>query len=174
MLVISANRKVKKRRKMKTETVHQLLEPYHGDPASIIQALQDIQNRYGYISKENLKTAASECSVSYSYAYSIATFYKAFSLKERGRYVIKVCDGTACHLKMSGEIIEELKKQLGIGPGDTTEDMLFSIELVNCLGACAMAPVASINDQLYGYLSRTKVRTIIDDLKNQAAEAPNE
>ncbi len=159
---------------MKTETVHQLLEPYHGDPASIIQALQDIQNRYGYISKENLKTAASECSVSYSYAYSIATFYKAFSLKERGRYVIKVCDGTACHLKMSGEIIEELKKQLGIGPGDTTEDMLFSIELVNCLGACAMAPVASINDQLYGYLSRTKVRTIIDDLKNQAAEAPNE
>ncbi|MFW5711041.1 MAG: NAD(P)H-dependent oxidoreductase subunit E [bacterium] len=155
---------------MKTETVEKLLEAYRHKPASIIQALQDIQNRYGYISKDNLKAAARQCSVPYSYAYSIATFYKSFSLKERGRYVIKLCDGTACHLKLSGEILEELKAQLAIGPGDTTEDRLFSIELVNCLGACAMAPVASINDQLYGYLSRSKIREILTDLRREAAE----
>lgn len=155
---------------MKTETINQLLSAYRGDPAFIIQALQDIQNKFGYISKENLKKAASECNVPFSYAYSIATFYKSFSLKERGRYVIKLCDGTACHLKLSGEILDELTEQLGIGAGDTTEDMLFSIELVNCLGACAMAPVASINEQLYGYLSRTKIRKVIEDLKNQARE----
>lgn len=155
---------------MKTETVEQLLEAYCDKPASIIQALQDTQNRYGYISKDNLKAAARQCSVPYSYAYSIATFYKAFSLKERGRYVIKLCDGTACHLKLSGEILEELKAQLGIGPGDTTEDRLFSIELVNCLGACAMAPVASINDQLYGYLTRTKIREILEELRQKARE----
>jgi len=155
---------------MKTETVEQLLEGYRDDPASIIQALQDVQNHYGYISKDNLKAAARQCGVPYSYAYSIATFYKAFALKERGRYVIKLCDGTACHLKLSGEILEELRAQLDIGPGETTADNLFSIELVNCLGACAMAPVASINDRLYGYLTRTKIRGILADLRNEAAE----
>lgn len=155
---------------MKTETVEQLLEAYRGDSSAVIQALQDIQNRYGYISKDNLKAAARQCSVPYSYAYSIATFYKAFALEERGRYVIKLCDGTACHLKLSGEILEELRAQLGIGPGDTTEDRLFSIELVNCLGACAMAPVASINDQLYGYLTRTKIREILADLRQATTE----
>lgn len=156
---------------MKTDTLDTLLEKYSGNPADIIQALQDIQNTYGFISRENLKRAARMCAVSYSYAYSIATFYKAFSLNERGRFVIKLCDGTACHLKQSGEILEELEQILGIGPGQTTGDMLFSIETVNCLGACAMAPVVSINDQLYGYLTRTRVRKIIGDLRAESGEA---
>jgi len=156
---------------MKTDTLNRLLEKYSGNPADIIQALQDIQNTCGFISRENLKMAAQMCGISYSYAYSIATFYKAFSLNERGRFVIKLCDGTACHLKQSGEILDELEQILGIGPGQTTEDMLFSIETVNCLGACAMAPVASINEELYGYLTRTRVRKIIDDLREQNGEA---
>ena len=159
------------RKKMKTDTLNRLLEKYSGNPADIIQALQDIQNTCGFISRENLKMAAQMCGISYSYAYSIATFYKAFSLNERGRFVIKLCDGTACHLKQSGEILDELEQILGIGPGQTTEDMLFSIETVNCLGACAMAPVASINEELYGYLTRTRVRKIIDDLREQNGEA---
>ena len=104
---------------MKTVALDKLLEGYSGRPADIIQALQDIQNAYGFISKENLRTAAENCGVSYAYAYSIATFYRSFSLNPRGRYVIKLCDGTACHLKQSGEILEELRKVLGIGPGQT-------------------------------------------------------
>jgi len=159
---------------MKSKTVDQLLEPYAGAPAYIIQALQDIQNTCGYISKENLKTAALRCGVPYSYAYSIATFYKAFSLTPRGTYIIKLCDGTACHLKMSSEILAEIEDILGIGPGETTGDGLFSIEIVNCLGACAMAPVVSINEELHGYLTRTKIRALLKDLMARAGEADNE
>jgi NADH-quinone oxidoreductase subunit E len=145
-----------------------MLSTYTGDPASIIQALQDIQNECGYISKEDLRAAASVCQVPYSTAYSIATFYRAFSLNERGRYVIKVCDGTACHLKMASELLAELKSELDIGPGETTTDRLFSIEIVNCLGACAMAPAVSINEELHGYLSRTKLRALVRRLRAEA------
>lgn len=153
---------------MDTKTLDEVLTPYRDDPSGIIPALQDLQNEYGYISKENLRAAVGYCGVPYSYAYSIATFYRAFSLIERGRYVVKVCDGTACHLRMSSELMAELESELGIGPGETTEDRLFSIETVNCLGACAMAPVVSINGELHGYLTRTKLRAIIEDLTEQA------
>jgi NADH-quinone oxidoreductase subunit E len=148
-----------------------LLAPMRARPEEIIRALQEIQAHYGYIPKGALREAARQCGVAYSYAYSIATFYKAFSLHERGRYVIRVCDGTACHLKLSGEIREELTEVLGIGEEETTEDGLFSIEMVNCLGACAMAPVVSINETLFGSLTRTKVRELIEDIRNRGEEA---
>ncbi len=157
---------------MKNDDLTTLLSPYSGRPSDIIQALQDIQRTNGYISKEALKRAANECGVSYSYSYSIATFYKAFSLNERGTYVIRVCDGTACHLKLSEEIREELCSVLGIGEEETTEDGMFSLEMVNCLGACAMAPVVSINEKLFGYLTRSKVREIIDDIRRRGEEGP--
>jgi NADH-quinone oxidoreductase subunit E len=153
---------------MEVKKREEVLTPYKDEPSGIIPALQDLQAEFGYISKENLRAAAENCGVPFSYAYSIATFYRSFSLKERGRYVIKVCDGTACHLRMSSELMAELENSLGIGPGETTEDKLFSIETVNCLGACAMAPVVSINNELYGYLTRTKLRGLIEDLADQA------
>lgn len=136
-----------------------------GDPAEIIQRLQDIQNSYGYISKENLKDLCRQTGVPYSYAYAIATFYKAFSLTEKGRYCIKVCEGTACHLKLSENILDEIHRCLGIGIGETTPDRLFTLELVNCIGACAMAPAISINEKIYGHLTRKKVQDIIDKLR---------
>lgn len=148
-----------------------LLSSYEGKPQDIIRALQDIQREYGYVSKTALQTASRLCRVPYSYVYSIATFYKAFSLKERGRYVIRVCDGTACHLKLSGDIKDELSQILGIQEEETTEDGLFTIEMVNCLGACAMAPVVSINEKLFGYLNRNKIRQIIEDIKTRGGEA---
>lgn len=148
-----------------------LLSIYEDKPQDIIRALQDVQREYGYVSKTALQTASALCGVPYSYVYSIATFYKAFSLKERGRYVIRVCDGTACHLKLSGDIREELSQILGIQEEETTQDGLFSIEMVNCLGACAMAPVVSINEKLFGYLNRNKIRQIIEDIKTRGEEA---
>ena len=148
-----------------------LLASYEGKPQDIIRALQDIQHEYGYLSKNALQTASRLCTVPYSYVYAIASFYKAFSLKERGRYVIRVCDGTACHLKLSGDIKDELGLILGIKENETTADGLFTIEMVNCLGACAMAPVVSINEKLFGYLNRTKIRRIINEIKTRGEEA---
>ncbi len=156
---------------MSKNEISSLLSPYTGRPSDIIEALQDIQRSRGYIPKEALKKAAEVCGVSYSYTYSIATFYKAFSLHEKGMYVLRVCDGTACHLKLSEEIRDELSHILGIGEDETTEDGLFSLELVNCLGACAMAPVVSINEKLFGYLTRNKIRAIVDDIRSRKEEA---
>lgn len=147
--------------------IETIVERYQDNPAAIIQALQDTQNAYGYISKENLKLISRKVGVPYSYTYSIATFYKAFSLQERGKYILKVCDGTACHLKLSEDILDEIQQVLGIQLGETTEDKLFTIESVNCLGACAMAPVVSINDVLHGKLTRQKIRKIIAQLKEK-------
>lgn len=156
---------------METRETESLLAPFRGKPQEIIRALQEIQRAYGYISKEALREAGRECGVPYSYAYSIATFYKAFSLKERGKYVIRICDGTACHLRLSEEIRDELSSLLGIGVEETSPDGLFSIEMVNCLGACAMAPVMSINERLFGYLSRNRVREIITEIHQRGEEA---
>lgn len=147
--------------------IETIVEQYQGNPAAVIQALQDTQNTYGYISKDNLKLISREVGVPYSYTYSIATFYKAFSLQERGQYILKVCDGTACHLKLSEDILAELQQILGIKPGETTEDKLFTLESVNCLGACAMAPVVSINEALHGKLTRQKIRKIITQLREE-------
>ena len=133
----------------------------------VIQALQDVQRLHGYISKEDLKEISRNLGIAYSYTYAIATFYKTFSLTERGKYLIKVCDGTACHLKSSDNIVDEINRYLGIGTGETTSDQLFSLEQVNCLGACAMAPVISINEKIYGNLTRKKVREIIDTLRGE-------
>jgi len=140
------------------------IEQSNLDPSELIQVLQDTQKTYGYLSKDHLKTISTKLGVPYSYTYALATFYKSFSLRERGKYVIKVCDGTACHLKLSEDIVDELKTYLGIGLGEMTKDKLFTLEQVNCLGACAMAPVMSINEKLYGKLTRKKVREIIDTL----------
>ena len=148
-----------------------ILEQYKGDRSAIIQALQDTQNAYGYISQEHLKQISANTGTPYSYTYAIATFYRSFSLKERGKYIISVCDGTACHLKLSEDLLDEIQQYLGIGLDETTEDRLFTLEQVNCLGACAMAPVLSINGTLHGKLTRKALRTLFDRLRH-TVDAP--
>ncbi|GAK58802.1 NADH dehydrogenase (Ubiquinone) 24 kDa subunit [Candidatus Vecturithrix granuli] len=150
--------------------IETILERYHDNPAAVIQALQDTQKAYGYLSKDHLQAISQRVGVPYSYTYSIATFYKSFSLQERGKYILKVCDGTACHLKLSEDILDELQHALGIKLGETTQDRLFTLESVNCLGACAMAPVISINEVLHGKLTRQKVRTLITQLREEERE----
>lgn len=159
---------------MKKNELTALLAPYKNKPSNIIEALQELQRTIGYLPREALQEAAAECGVPYSYVYSIATFYKAFSLNSRGKYVIRICDGTACHMKMSLELKEELSSVLEIDEEETTKDGLFSMEMVNCLGACAMAPVLSINGRLFGYLNRTKIRTILDDIRSRGEGALDE
>lgn len=123
--------------------------------------LQDLQKEYGYIPKEKLLELSQYLDIPLSKLYSMATFYKALSLKPKGRYIIKVCDGTACHIRSSKSLLDEIENSLGIKPGETTKDGKFSLEVVNCLGSCAIAPVMVINDRYYGKLTSSKVREIL-------------
>lgn len=138
-----------------------ILTRYPGDARHLISVLQDIQLAYRYLPKEALERVSTELDVPLAKVYSVATFYKAFSLTPRGEKILRVCTGTACHIRGAPLLITELQKQLQIKPGETTEDLKFSLEAVNCVGACALAPVVVVNDTAHGNLSVTKVRRLI-------------
>ncbi|HWQ41015.1 MAG TPA: NAD(P)H-dependent oxidoreductase subunit E [Desulfosporosinus sp.] len=127
--------------------------------------MQDIQREFNYIPREAMETITEYLSIPLSKLYGMATFYKALSLKPKGKYVIKVCDGTACHIRSSMVIVSEMEKLLGIEVGGITPDGLFSIETVNCLGACALAPVMVINGEYYGKLTTQDIVGIIERYK---------
>jgi len=138
-----------------------LFEKYPKEHRYTLAMLQDLQKEYGYIPKEKLLDLSQYLDIPLSKLYSMATFYKALSLKPKGRYIIKVCDGTACHIRSSKSLLDEIENSLGIKPGETTKDGKFSLEVVNCLGSCAIAPVMVINDRYYGKLTSSKVREIL-------------
>jgi NADH-quinone oxidoreductase subunit E len=143
----------------------EIIKSYPCEKRYTLAILQDVQNEFKYIPREVMINISEHLSVPLSNIYSIATFYKALSLKPKGKNIIKVCNGTACHIRGSNKLIEEISEILNIIPGETTEDGLFSIEIVNCLGACALAPVMVINDKYYGNMNKEKVKNIIDDLR---------
>lgn len=138
-----------------------ILKNYPPERRFLLAILQDIQKHYNYIPRASLEMVRDYLHVPLSKLYSMATFYKALSLKPKGKYVIKVCDGTACHIKASQVIIDEIKKVLNIVPGTTTGDGKFSLETVNCLGSCAVSPVMVINDRFYGRVTPSVVRDIL-------------
>jgi NADH-quinone oxidoreductase subunit E len=116
----------------------------------LIAVLQDIQREFHYLPKEALYETSAELGVPLSKVYSVATFYNAFSLKPRGENIIRICQGTACHIKGADLLLDQLEAGLGITAGETSEDMKYTIEVVNCVGACAMAPVMIVNDKYHG------------------------
>ena len=130
--------------------------------------LQDIQRRYGYIPKEAIEITSEYLGVKTAMLYAMATFYRALSLKPRGRHTIKVCDGTACHIRGSTVLLNSLEQILGIKGGDTTKDGLFSIETVNCLGACAIAPVMVVDEQYYSKVKPTEISGILDKYRGES------
>ena len=132
--------------------------------------LQDIQKEYGFIPRDKMTEVSVHLEIPVSEIYSLATFYKALSLKPKGKYIIKVCNGTACHIRNSVSVLEEVKNILNIGDGETTEDGLFSVEVVNCLGACALAPVMVVEDKFYGEMTRDKVRDVLKGYRRKADE----
>jgi NADH-quinone oxidoreductase subunit E len=121
-----------------------------GDHTGLIHALQDLQAGFGYIPCEAAKLVCERLHVPISKAFSAATFYKAFSLEPKGDVVIRVCTGTACHIRGAQTIVDEICTKLGVAPGRTTKDRKFTVETVNCVGACAMAPVVSFNGEYHG------------------------
>lgn len=138
-----------------------MFERYPKEHRYTLAMLQDLQKEYGYIPKEKLLELSQYLDIPLSKLYSMATFYKALSLTPKGKNTIKVCDGTACHIRSSKSLLDEIENSLGIKPGETTKDGKFSLEVVNCLGSCAIAPVMVINDKYYGKLTSSKVREIL-------------
>lgn len=140
-----------------------MFDKYPKEKRYTLSILQDLQKEYNYIPKEKLIELSEYLNVPLSKLYSMATFYKALSLKPKGENIIKVCDGTACHIRSSKSLLDEIENTLGIKPGETTKDGKFSLETVNCLGSCAIAPVMVINDKYYGKLTSAKVREILKE-----------
>ena len=138
---------------MESKDIGRLVKAYPREKQHSLAILQDIQRKFGYIPKEGIEITAEHLGVKTAMLYAMATFYRALSLKPRGKHTIKVCDGTACHIRGSSVLLNTLERTLGIKPGEMTRDGLFSIETVNCLGACAIAPVMVVDEQ---YFSRVK------------------
>jgi NADH-quinone oxidoreductase subunit E len=149
------------------QKISEIIDSYPGEKRFILAMMQDIQKHYNYLPREAMEMIAAHVNAPFSRIYSMATFYKAFSLVPKGRYNIKVCDGTACHIKGSNVLIDQVYKLLGIKPGETTEDGLFSIETVNCLGACAIAPVMVVNERVHPKVTSS---SIIDIIKSYGGE----
>lgn len=137
---------------------------YQGDGSDLIPILQDVQNLVGYIPMPAVGAIAGFLRIPESTVYGVVTFYTQFYVTRQGRHKIKVCQGTACHVRGSTEIVKAVKDKLGIGPGETTDDLEFSVEGVACFGACALAPVMVVNGQVWGNMTPDRVGDILDEL----------
>lgn len=146
----------------------EIIEQHELKSSSLIPIMQDIQAEYRYLPGELLIYVADKLQIPLSKAYSVATFYENFSFEEKGKYIIKVCDGTACHVRKSVPVRDALMKKLELNDKKhTTDDMMFSIEVVSCLGACGLAPVMTINDKVYPKMTPKKAEEIIDQIRIQ-------
>jgi NADH-quinone oxidoreductase subunit E len=138
-------------------TVDALIAKYGYDEASVIAILQDIQEGRRYVPPELLRELSARLGVPLARLYGVATFYKAFSLRPKGRHVCSVCTGTACHVKGAPRLIDKLERDLKIAAGDTTRDLRFTLETVNCVGACALAPLVVVDEDHLGKMTAGKL-----------------
>ena len=148
----------------------EVIAVYGRKPASLIPIMQDIQAEYRYLPGELLNYVADEIGVTRSRAYSVATFYENFSFEAKGKYVIKVCDGTACHVRKSQPVKDAIVKELGLADGTcTTDDMMFTVETVSCLGACGLAPTMMVNEDVHPKMTPDKAVKLIRELRGDKA-----
>ena len=148
--------------------IEEILARYRYSSGSIIAILQDIQAKYRYIPREVFPYLSDKLRVSTAKIYSVATFYENFSLQPKGKYVIRVCDGTACHVRKSIPMLERLRKELGLSETKvTTDDFLFTVETVSCLGACGLAPVLTVNDKVYASMTPDKASELLTKLREE-------
>lgn len=150
--------------------IKEIIEKYPKEKRYTLAMLQDVQKQFNYIPRQALEMISEYVDTPLSSLYSMATFYKALSLKPKGKYIIKVCDGTACHIRSSMVLIDEIYNILKIKPGETTENGMFSLETVNCLGSCAIAPVMVVNDKYYGKVTPAMVREILKEYGGEENE----
>ena len=152
--------------------VDKIIEGYDKNKQAIIAILQDIQEHYHYLPREIFPYLAKELKMSEARIFSVATFYENFSLEPKGKYVIKICDGTACHVRRSIPILERLRSELGLSEAKkTTDDLNFTVETVSCLGACGLAPVLTVNDVVYSAMTPDKASELLKTLKEEIENA---
>lgn len=144
------------------QKIDEMMKQYGREKSTLISILQDINEKFNYLPEVNLKYIAESLGVPLSQVYQIASFFKAFSLKPRGKHIISVCLGTACHIKGGMALKEKLERDLKIKVGETTPDMMFTLETVRCLGCCGLAPVITIDEDLYGEVTPEKLPKILD------------
>jgi NADH-quinone oxidoreductase subunit E len=145
--------------------LYKVLDESKAQRAAVIPVLQKAQEIYGWLPPEVLKTISREMRVPLSRIYGVVTFYSQFYLTRRGRHIIRQCDGTACHVRGAASIVDAVQNHLGIKAGETTPDYRVTFEVVYCLGSCGLAPVAMIDDKVYGHLVPQKLIEIIDGLE---------
>lgn len=159
---------------MKMEYVAKVIDRYNGKRTALISILHEIQDRYDYLPEEALREVASRLQMDINALYGVATFYKAFTLVPKGKHSITLCLGTACHVRGGPKILREMKQLLKIEPGQTTQDRKFSLNVVNCLGACAIGPVMVVNGKFYGEMTPLKARQLIDKLRRKGRRSEGE
>ncbi|HHY69312.1 MAG TPA: NADH-quinone oxidoreductase subunit NuoE [Bacillota bacterium] len=142
--------------------IERIIEQNRGNRGALVQVLHYVQERLGYVPKDIQVKIAETLGVSLTEVYGVITFYSLFREKPRGKYIISSCQGTACYVRGAPDVLERLEKELGITAGDTTDDGLFTIEVVRCLGACGLAPVMTVNEDTHGRVTQDKVPAILD------------
>lgn len=149
--------------------IDDIIDKYNSDREALLMIMQDINELYNFVPPECIPVLADKLGLRSSHIYSVATFYKTISLEPRGKYIVNVCTGTACHVRGAERIIDALEDKLNIEPDQTTDDGMFTLETVRCLGCCAAGPVIMINKHIHGGLDRSSVLNIIDDYKHNAS-----
>lgn len=146
-------------------TINEICDRYVGEKTPLIMILSDIQKEYGYIPLEVQEIVSARTGISVAEIYGVVTFYSFFSLTPNGKYVVGCCLGTACYVKGAQQVVDKFSEILGIKPGETTEDGLFTIDALRCIGACAIAPAVTINGKVYPHVQVGEVSKIIDEYK---------
>jgi NADH:ubiquinone oxidoreductase subunit E len=144
-----------------------LLEGKEGASSELIEVLQDVQDAYNYLPEEVLLTVSERLNVPQIEVFRVANFYKAFTLQPRGKHLLTICMGTACHVRGAQKLIDDITALLGIKPGETTDDGKFTLETVNCLGACALGPVAVLDGNIYDHMTPAKLHALVQDVSQE-------
>jgi NADH-quinone oxidoreductase subunit E len=142
--------------------IEAIIDRFRADKGQLVSILQDIQDEYYYLPKDALEKVSQILDIPLSQVYSIATFFRAFSLTPRGRHLIKVCLGTACHVRGAPRVLEKMERDLEIGRGGTTDDLKFTLETVNCVGACALGPMVIVDDEYSGQMKTDKIEALLN------------
>ncbi len=148
------------------QKVDEIIAKYDGDSEALLMIMQDISDIYNYLPPEVVPVLVDRLGVTESLIYGVATFYKTISLEPRGKYIVSVCTGTACHVRGAEKIVEVLQEKMNVHEGQTTEDRLFTLEAVRCIGCCASGPVITVNRDTHGGLDRSSVLEVVDQYEH--------
>jgi NADH-quinone oxidoreductase subunit E len=156
---------MKPKKKELASQVDSILTRHRRDPGMLVAILQDVQAEHNYLTREALERVSKGLDVPLSQVYSVATFFKALSLKPRGCHLINVCLGTACHVRGAVKVLEAIERELAIKSGETTKDLAFTLETVNCVGACALGPVVIVDGEYHGQMNTEKAKGVLKDYR---------